>query len=83
MQKCEFLYFEGNVLFTSIPTEIGNLGFLKELRGGSNVLLSLPSEIGRLTSADTISFKDASIPGRIPSEIGNLQRLRKYRMQNG
>ncbi|KAL3913184.1 MAG: hypothetical protein SGILL_006590 [Bacillariaceae sp.] len=79
MQNCELLYFEDNVLFTPIPTEIGNLGLVKEIKGGSNVLLSLPSELGRLTSASTISFHDASIPGMIPSELGNLKQLREYK----
>ncbi|KAG7350956.1 two component regulator [Nitzschia inconspicua] len=82
MTVCTQLFFEENTFLSSVPTEFGNLSLLKELKGGSNVLLSLPSELGQLTNANIISFTGSSIPGRIPSELGRLQGLRFLELRN-
>ena len=68
----------------TIPTEIGELTNLKELRVGDNTLTgSLPSELGRLTGLtkelafhnQLDSANNGGLSGTIPTEVGRLTIL--------
>ncbi len=73
--RCQILALENNMLTGPIPSEIGNLRRLQSFRAGSNILTSLPSELGRLTFMDTLSLFENEIKGTIPSEISRIRRL--------
>lgn len=77
LRNVTHLVFENNFLLTNIPTEFGSLERLEVMRGGINVIRSLPPELGRMTSAHIISLSDSSIAGPIPTELGLLTNLRK------
>lgn len=74
-RQCRRLNIENNLLTGPLPTEIGNLRGLQSFHGGSNILSSLPSEIGRLTFLDTLQLEQNAFTGTIPSEISRMQRL--------
>jgi len=62
----------------SIPSEIGNLSYLKYLYLYSNQFTgSIPPEIGNLTNLETLDLKNNQLSGSIPPEIGNLTNLKK------
>jgi len=49
---------------------------------GNNIVLTIPTEIGKLTELRSLSVSDAKLTGTIPTEVGlltNLQRLWLYR----
>ena len=57
----------------SIPSEIGNLTNLTELRLEHNQLTgSIPPEIGQLTNLTELRLDDNQLTGRIPESICNL-----------
>ena len=63
----------------SIPTEIGGLISLKELRMGDNgaLLGTIPTEVGLLFSLEILDFSvTAFLTGTIPTELGLVQTLR-------
>jgi len=82
LKKCRKMFLENNSFVSSIPSEIGNLVKLEVLRGGGNVFFGLPTELGLLSSADTISFKESNITGFIPTQLGILRNLRFMELQN-
>ena len=56
-----------------IPSEIGNLTNLTELRLEDNKLTGeIPSEIGNLTNLTQLSLHSNQLSGQIPSEICNI-----------
>jgi len=57
-----------------IPSEIGNLGHLKDLQLAYNNIRSLPPEIGWLEDLEELELR-ANRLTEIPSEIGNLSNL--------
>ena len=60
----------------SIPSEIGNLTNLIDLRLFNNQLTgSIPSEIGTLTNLTWLGLGVNQLTGSIPPEIGNLTNL--------
>mmetsp|Transcript_13310 Transcript_13310/g.15255 ORF Transcript_13310/g.15255 Transcript_13310/m.15255 type:complete len:1785 (-) Transcript_13310:4-5358(-) len=82
LKKCRKMFLENNSFVSSIPSEIGKLEKLEVLRGGGNAFFGLPTELGLLSSADTISFKDSNITGFIPTQLGMLRNLRFLEIQN-
>ena len=72
------LDLEFNNLRGALPSEIGDLTSLEELRlNGNNLTGAIPSAIGNLTSLQGLSLSANSLSGAIPSEIGNLTNLRQ------
>jgi len=65
-----------NQLSGTIPPEIGNLVYLKELwLGGYQLTGSIPSEIWNLVNLRVLFLYWSRLTGPIPSEIGNLVNL--------
>ena len=72
------LDLEFNNLRGVLPSEIGDLTSLEELRlNGNNLTGAIPSAIGNLTSLQGLSLSANSLSGAIPSAIGNLTNLRQ------
>ena len=72
-----------NNLAGAIPTEIGDLLELRELRLGDNQLTgNIPSEIGQLQKLDILYLYGNQLSGSIPQEIGQLQELRLLDLGN-
>ena len=59
---------------TSLPTELGALTGMKELRLNSNAITSLPTEIGTLTGLTYLDLPSNAITS-VPSELGALTGL--------
>jgi Leucine-rich repeat (LRR) protein len=65
-----------NFLKTDMP------GLLSIWLDGNDIIMTIPTEIGRLTDIRSISMAEAKLTGTIPTEVGlltNLQRLWLYR----
>ena len=72
-----------NNLAGAIPTEIGDLLELRELRLGDNQLTgNIPSEIGQLQKLEILNLYGNQLSGSIPQEIGQLQELRLLDLGN-
>ncbi|NBD34653.1 MAG: hypothetical protein GVY30_01485, partial [Chloroflexi bacterium] len=63
-----------NNLSGALPSEIGDLSALTELKLGGNHLTSLPPEIDNLTALRYLTFAINDLT-TLPSEIGNLSAL--------
>jgi hypothetical protein len=64
--------------FPLIPTEIGGLTSLRELRMGDNgaLLGGIPTEIGLLTNLELLDLdRNPFMTGTIPTEVGSLSNL--------
>ena len=60
----------------SIPSELGSLANLQELRLGWNELTGpIPPELGELYKLKTLRLDINQLTGPIPSELGNLSQL--------
>ena len=60
----------------TVPTEIGKLIQLKQLRLERNALTgTMPSEIGELVSLEDLRLYNNSLMGPLPLELGNLANL--------
>ena len=76
-----WLELNNNQLNGSIPSEIGNLTKLRELRLYGNQLTgSIPQEIGQLTSLQSLWLHDNKLTGAVPPGIFNLTRLTSLRL---
>ncbi|KAG8502414.1 hypothetical protein CXB51_000447 [Gossypium anomalum] len=60
----------------SIPSEIGNLSHLINIKLGGNKLIGqIPSTIGGLEELQSLSLEDNKLEGSIPSELCHLNKL--------
>ena len=71
------MHLENNLFEGGIPSEIGKLNKLQDFLAGNNLFSSFPSEMGRLTFADTISVYGNELRGTLPTDLGRLRRLSK------
>ena len=67
-----------------LPSEIGNLSELRELKliGNKNLTGNLPDEIGKLTSLQYLNLYGCGFSGTIPLAIGNLTNLNYLDLQS-
>ena len=77
--KLEFWFcfgFWNKSLSGTIPTEIGNLTNMVDLRWSFNLLTgTIRSQIVHLPSLTTLYYDSNSLSGTIPTEIGNLTNM--------
>ncbi len=67
-----------NQLTGSIPTELGNLSNLEDLRLNFNQLTgSIPTELGNLSNLIRLQLNENQLTGSIPTELGNLSNLNR------
>ena len=64
-----------------LPTNVGDLISLKELRLSANRLTSLPADLGRLTQLQKLNVSD-NILHFIPSSVSQLTSLRSLNVSN-
>ena len=70
-----------NQLTGTIPSEIGDLQFLKTFSLWTNELTgSIPTEIGKLKDLTSLNLAVNNLTGSIPSELGNLRGLRSLQL---
>ena len=72
------LHLNRNGLRGRIPSEIGNLLHLRELRFGqdNDLIGELPSELSRLKKLEVLDLGYSEMSGVIPAWLGDLSRLR-------
>ena len=59
-----------------LPSELGNLEYLRTLNLGINDLSgSIPKELGKLTRLTELNLENNDLSGEIPAELGNLSSL--------
>ena len=64
-----------------IPSELGNLSSLTNLRLSNNELTgSIPAELGNLSSLESLSLWNNKLTGPIPTELGSLSNLTFLRL---
>ncbi len=75
-QRVSDLLLENRELNGTIPSQLGNLDGLVELKLRDNRLTGgIPSELGNLTVLRSLNLGNNGLSGEIPSELGNLTRL--------
>ena len=73
-----------NNLSGTIPPEVGNILYLKNLHLGYNQQLGgkIPSELGSLANLQNLYLFSTQLTGSIPSELGNLNSLESIYIHN-
>jgi hypothetical protein len=75
------LYLHSNALTGSLPSELGLLTALTDLRLGENHLMgSLPTQLGGLSSLERFNLSHNSFTGTIPTEVVLLANASLERM---
>lgn len=70
------LYLEDNNLSGQIPSELGDLRELRDLRLNFNELTGdIPSEFGNLSELQSLLLHDNDLSGSIPARLGGLSNL--------
>ena len=77
------LNLESNNLSGSLPAELGDLIYLRDLNLSINQITGLiPNEIGSLSNLRDLFLDNNSLSGPIPNTIGNLSNLRYLLLSN-
>nr|XP_025887981.1 putative receptor-like protein kinase At3g47110 [Solanum lycopersicum] len=83
LSDCRFGDWEGNQLFGSIHSGIGNLVNLKSLRLHKNHFSgSIPEVVGNLRRLQLVDLSENKFSGSIPSSISNMTRLYSLHLEN-
>ena len=70
------LELHNNQLMGSIPSALGNLSDLEQLRLNDNQLTGgIPASLGSLSNLTRLDLDDNQLVGEIPQELGNLSNL--------
>ncbi|KAL2568602.1 hypothetical protein AAZX31_18G084600 [Glycine max] len=69
------LDFEGSVLLSDVPENLGNLCHLKYLSFRNTFIESLPKSIGKLQNLETLDIRGTYV-SEMPEEISKLKKLR-------
>lgn len=73
------IILEYNNLTGTIPPEIGNLTYLRQINVGGNRLTgSIPSEIGKLKHLERAIFNVNELSGRLPVELAECDKLHTF-----
>ena len=73
------LDLRSNRLEGELPSELGDLGNLKELIFRKNTLGGeIPPELGGLSNLEVIDLYANELSGKIPAELGSLTNLRSW-----
>ncbi len=81
LKNLQYLYVDQNELI-DLPSSITELENLKDLWIGDNQLSSVPMDLDGLKSLENVSFSgNANIPS-LPSNIGNLKKLKGLDVRN-
>ena len=80
----EHLWLENTRISGEIPTELGLMTNLMEIRMGRNPNMegSIPSELGLLTALTSIALAKIGLESTIPTELGRLTRLHDLYLQD-
>ena len=77
------LFLNGNALTRAIPSELGNLVELTQLRLNGNALTgAIPSELGGLSELRGLWLSKNDLSGEIPRELGELGELMQLNLSN-
>jgi hypothetical protein len=73
----------GNNLSGTLPSELGNLTYLKVIEFELNEFLTgvIPPEIGNLTNLETFYIDACNLSGTIPEELGNCSSLKNLGLE--
>ncbi len=72
------LELSSNLLEGELPSELGDLGSLKELTIRKNLLRGeIPPELGGLSNLEVLDLYSNELSGEIPAELGSLTNLSK------
>ncbi|EOA19917.1 hypothetical protein CARUB_v10000167mg, partial [Capsella rubella] len=73
----------GNLIYGTIPRDIGNLESLQKLSLETNFLTGgLPVSFGKLLELRVLDLYSNAISGEIPSYFGNMTQLQKLHLNN-
>ncbi|XP_017235581.1 probable LRR receptor-like serine/threonine-protein kinase At3g47570 isoform X2 [Daucus carota subsp. sativus] len=79
----EELYLYGNLLYGSIPREIGKLVNMRVLNLYENLLTgTIPESVGKLSKLSGLGLNNNNISGMIPTSISNITQLYGLRLQD-
>ena len=72
----DYILLLGNNLSGTIPSQLGNLTYLRGISLEMNQLTgSIPSELGNLSQLQVLNLKSNQLTGSIPPELGDLESL--------
>lgn len=79
----KLLLLPANNLSGSLPAELGNLTWLKQLHLSSNPLTgSIPPQMGNLTGMEYWVIDHTQLSGEIPTQLGNLGNVIYFSLMN-
>lgn len=81
--KANSLFMHDNQLNEPLPSELGDMENLRELRLQDNRIVgSIPEQIGKLSKLRTLDLYNNMMNGSVPATIKNLTNLKVLYLQN-